>query len=73
MAKRVVVVGAGISGLTCAYRLQRSGLDVIVLESSDAAGGVIQTDNEHGFLCEVGPNSFHGTPEAFELIRSLRT
>jgi len=71
MAKRVVVVGAGISGLTCAYRLQRSGLDVIVLESSDVVGGVIQTDNEHGFLCEVGPNSFQGTPEVFDLIREI--
>ena len=37
--KRVVVVGAGLSGLTCAYRLTRAGVDAVVLEARERVGG----------------------------------
>jgi oxygen-dependent protoporphyrinogen oxidase len=53
----VVVIGAGISGLTCARRLQKSGLDVLVIESEDRPGGVIQSHSLDGYLVESGPNS----------------
>src|SRR5436190_13935092 len=36
---RVIVIGAGLSGLTCAYRLLDHGLDVAVLEARDRVGG----------------------------------
>lgn len=52
-----VVVGAGISGLTAAFRLQQRGLTVEVLEAAPRAGGVIGTRSRDGFLFEAGPNS----------------
>jgi monoamine oxidase len=38
-APRVVVVGAGLAGLTCAYRLMQAGVDATVYEASDRLGG----------------------------------
>ncbi|HKR88349.1 MAG TPA: FAD-dependent oxidoreductase [Phenylobacterium sp.] len=37
--RRVVVLGAGISGLVAAYRLERAGFDVVLLEARDRVGG----------------------------------
>jgi oxygen-dependent protoporphyrinogen oxidase len=52
-----IIIGAGISGLTVAHKLTRAGKDVIVLESSDTAGGKIITVRVDGYLLEAGPNS----------------
>ena len=54
MNKSVVVVGAGLAGLTCAIYLQRSGVQVTVLEASDRVGGRVKTDSVNGFLFDHG-------------------
>jgi oxygen-dependent protoporphyrinogen oxidase len=56
--KRVVVAGAGISGLSLAFELERLGLRVLVLESERRAGGKIETDRRDGYICERGPASY---------------
>jgi oxygen-dependent protoporphyrinogen oxidase len=68
---QAAVIGAGISGLACAYRLQQLGLDVSVFESNSAPGGMIDSVEKDGVLFEAGPQSFQGTPELLELIREL--
>lgn len=50
----VVVVGAGVAGLCCARELHAAGLDVLVLERSDAPGGRVRTDAVDGFLLDRG-------------------
>ena len=52
--KRVIIVGGGIAGLTCARRLLAQGLTVQVLEASDRIGGRIKTDEQDGFLLDHG-------------------
>lgn len=71
MHREVVVIGAGISGLTCAYRLKRLGVDVVLLEKSERAGGVMRTDRIDEFLIERGPNSSQGTEELLALVEEL--
>jgi oxygen-dependent protoporphyrinogen oxidase len=53
----VAIVGAGVAGLTAAYRLKRRGIRVVVYEASDRVGGVILTERREGYLAELGPNS----------------
>lgn len=54
--KHVVVIGAGISGLTAAYRAQQAGARVTLVESSAHTGGVLHTEKRDGFLLELGPD-----------------
>ena len=50
----VIVVGAGLAGLCCARELRAAGLEVLVLERSDAPGGRVRTDEVDGFLLDRG-------------------
>ena len=68
---QVAVIGAGISGLACAYRLQQLGLDVTVFEANPGPGGLIDSVARGGFLFEAGPQSFQGTPALLDLICEL--
>ena len=56
---KVLVVGAGIAGLSAAWELTRAGAgDVVLLESERRAGGVIVTERVNAFLVEGGPDGF---------------
>ena len=50
----VLIVGAGISGLTCALRLHEAGIPVQVIEASDGVGGRVRTDRVDDFLLDRG-------------------
>jgi oxygen-dependent protoporphyrinogen oxidase len=58
--KPVAVIGAGITGLTAAFYLQRKGIPVTVFESSNRVGGVIESLRSDGFLAEFGTQHHPG-------------
>ena len=66
-----VVVGAGITGLACAHRLQRLGVETLVLESGDRIGGVIRSERIDGHLVEWGPGSLLPTTHTFGLLSEI--
>jgi protoporphyrinogen oxidase len=53
----VVVVGAGLSGLVAAYRLQQGGATVTVLESASGPGGRVQTERHGEYVVDTGPDA----------------
>lgn len=75
---RVLVLGAGVTGLSAAYELvsrsrrERRKLEVTVLESSPRVGGKVLTEVREGVVLEAGADSFlTSKPEALELVREL--
>ena len=66
----VVVIGGGISGLACAFRLQQRGIPVILFEKSDRVGGVISAEQKDGFLFEFGPQGVLLTAAVAELVEA---
>lgn len=64
----VIVVGAGLAGLTCARTLQDEGVQVRVLEAADAVGGRVRTDVVDGFLLDRG---FQLLNPAYPMVRSM--
>ncbi len=50
----VIVVGAGVAGLTAAIELKTAGRDVLVLEASDGPGGRVRTDLVDGYRLDRG-------------------
>ena len=51
---KVIVVGAGLAGLTCAKVLRERSAEVAVFEASDGVGGRVRTDEKDGFLLDRG-------------------
>ncbi len=71
--KKIVIIGAGISGLTAAYLLHKEGFNVTVLEQKEIVGGSIETIKEKSFLFDRGPNSgLETTPLIRQLVQELK-
>ena len=54
----VQIVGAGFSGLSAAYFLQKAGFKIEIFEKSDRAGGLIRSTNTPHGLAESAANAF---------------
>lgn len=60
--KKVLVVGGGIAGLSCAYELMKRGHDVVVLEATGRTGGHVRTMHDplaDGLYADVGAEHFY--------------
>ena len=68
----IVIIGAGLTGLTTGFWLNRSGKDILLLEKSDRTGGQIHSFQENGVVFESGPNTgVVSYPEIAELFEAL--
>jgi len=72
MNKKIVILGAGISGLSTAYLLDKDGFDVTVLEKNSEVGGSMESIWEDGFMFDRGPNSgLETTPLIGTMVEDL--
>ena len=62
---RVVVIGAGFSGLSCSCHLAKWGYKVTLLEKNAQAGGRARSYTDQGFTWDMGP-SWYWMPDVFE-------
>lgn len=74
--QKVVIIGAGASGLAAADELHRHGVEVLVLDARDRIGGRVYTTHGSSHLdipVELGAEFIHGRPPAiFDLVKSAR-
>jgi monoamine oxidase len=69
----VVVVGAGLTGLTTAYELRKAGVDVLLLEAAPRAGGRIQTVSfPDGTHVEAHMEEYWERSPAYPLLKELK-
>ncbi len=67
-----LIIGAGLTGLSTAHFLQKNNKTFRVLEKKGFPGGVINTNNERGFVYETGPNTgVLGSGEIVEVFEDL--
>ena len=70
--KDVIIIGAGIAGLSAGFELHKSNIDFQILEPTNRVGGVIETVKVGDYLVESGPNTFSSlSKETMELIEDL--
>lgn len=67
----VAIVGAGITGLTAAFRLTQRGCRVTVFEKGAQPGGCLRSTAEDGWLFEAGPNSLQCGKDVKQLVADL--
>ena len=71
MTKSVIVVGAGLGGLSTALRLSYKGYQVTIIEKQALPGGRLHVLKKDGFTFDVGPSFFSMSYEFKELFDSI--
>jgi phytoene dehydrogenase-like protein len=67
----VVIVGGGLSGLTAAVQLGRSGVACVLLDDGVELGGRARTDRQYGFDLNYGPHRLYEGGAAVSRLRAL--
>ena len=65
MAKKVVVIGSGLAGMSCASYLAKNDYNVTVVEKNSTYGGRLQSFSENGYTFDSGP-SWYWMPDLFD-------
>jgi len=64
----VLIIGAGITGLSLGYFLSRKGIPSIVLEKEAQPGGLARSFHYDGFTFDIGPHRFHTDNQSINQI-----
>ncbi|MFX1327937.1 MAG: phytoene desaturase family protein, partial [Promethearchaeota archaeon] len=67
----VIIVGAGMAGLTAAAYLSRAGHDVLLIEKNETCGGLLNSIQKDGFVFDTGPRSIEDSGAVRPLLNDL--
>ena len=67
----VIIVGAGMAGLTAAAYLSRAGCDVLLIEKNENCGGLLTSIHKDGFVFDAGPRSIENAGTVRPLLNDL--
>ena len=56
--KKIIIIGAGITGLSSAWKLSEKGYNVNVIESDKTIGGLAKSIKVENYYFDIGPHSF---------------
>ena len=68
---KVIIVGAGMAGLTAGSYLCKEGYDVLLIEKNDKTGGLVSTFNRDGFSFDSGPRAFVNSGMVKPILKDL--
>ncbi len=68
----IIIVGAGMAGLTAAAYLSRAGYDVLLIEKNDTCGGLVNSIHKDGFVFDTGPRSIENAGTVRPLLNDLK-
>ncbi|MBI9107605.1 MAG: NAD(P)/FAD-dependent oxidoreductase [Spirochaetales bacterium] len=69
--KKIVIVGAGIAGLTAGAYIKRSGHELLLLEKTSDCGGLVSSFSRDGFLFDTGPRAFGNAGILIPMLEDL--
>ena len=72
-SSKLVIVGGGLSGLSCAFRIakKRPDIEIIIHEKTSHLGGVITTWKQDDWTCDTAVNASRPHPAFWRLINDL--
>ena len=72
-SSRVAIIGAGLSGLTIAYRIakRRPDIEIELHEKTERVGGVISTWKKGDWICDIAVNAVRPHPAFWRLVEDL--
>ena len=70
--KKVIILGAGLTGLSAAWHLQKKGIDCLIFEKENKAGGLCRSKSLSGFTFDYDGHVLHFKHRySFDLVKSL--
>ncbi len=70
-SEKIIIVGAGMAGLTAGAYLTKAGYDVQILEKNERTGGLLGTINRHGFFFDTGPRALINSGIVKPILKEL--
>ena len=67
---KFIILGAGLSGITCGLALQTKGHQVVIIEKDSEAGGLARSVRFNGYTFDYGPHLLFG-PKIVPLLKTL--